>query len=139
MERPVFRPAGSVDMRSRVVVLVLLAMAAAASAQVRPARAPAPLTGTATLTGVVVSDDADARPIRRVAVTLNAPGDPRRQWVTSTDDSGRFAFAGLPAGSFSLVAAASISATESPTRNSRSRMPASSCVRCADAGCCATD
>ena len=92
-------------MRSRVVVLVLLAMAAAASAQVRPARAPAPLTGTATLTGVVVSDDADARPIRRVAVTLNAPGDPRRQWVTSTDDSGRFAFAGLPAGSFSLVAA----------------------------------
>ena len=92
-------------MRSRLSTLMLLAATVAASAQVRPARVPAPMTGTATLSGVVVSDDADARPIRRAAVTLNAPGDPRRQWVTSTDDTGRFAFAGLPSGSFSLVAA----------------------------------
>ena len=64
-----------------------------------------PMTGTASLSGVVVSDDADAQPIRRAAVSLGAAGDSRRQWVASTDDNGHFNFASLPAGSFTLFAA----------------------------------
>jgi hypothetical protein len=86
-------------------VLILVAIPAVAAAQVRPAPprpVPAPMTGTATLSGTVVTDDADSRPIRRAAVTLSAPGDARRQWMTSTDDNGRFAFGALPAGNYTL-------------------------------------
>ena len=68
-------------------------------------RATGPMTGTASLSGVVITDDLDGRPIRRAAVSLGVPGDSRRQWVTSTDDNGRFAFAGLPSGNFTLFAA----------------------------------
>jgi hypothetical protein len=89
------------------LILILLAIPALTAAQVRPAPprpVPAPMTGTATLSGTVVTEDADARPVRRAAVMLFAPGDVRRQWVASTDDNGRFAFGALPGGNYSLYA-----------------------------------
>jgi hypothetical protein len=56
--------------------------------------------GTALLAGAVVSDDLSSRPVRRATVTLSGP--PARLVVT--DDQGRFAFQGVPAGRFSLQA-----------------------------------
>jgi carboxypeptidase family protein len=60
-------------------------------------------TGTAAMTGVVVSDDATAGPVRRVVVTLNST-EPRVGRTGVTDDAGRFAFSGLPAGRYSVFA-----------------------------------
>ena len=60
--------------------------------------------GTASLAGTVVAaGGTSATPIRRVVVTLTGTGI--STFVQSvTDDQGRFAFAGLPAGRFSLTA-----------------------------------
>jgi hypothetical protein len=60
-------------------------------------------TGTAVLTGVVVSNDADARPVRRASVSLNG-GNLRTGRTALTDDSGAFIFAGLPSGTYSANA-----------------------------------
>jgi hypothetical protein len=70
------------------------------SAQVRDA-AVRPV-GTATISGVVVTDDANPRPLRRATVTINT-GDIRMPDTAMTDDNGAFAFAGLPAGNYTLV------------------------------------
>jgi protocatechuate 3,4-dioxygenase beta subunit len=54
------------------------------------------------LTGVVTTDETPARPLRHAIVTATAPEMPgARQSVT--DDEGRFAFAGLPPGRYSLT------------------------------------
>jgi hypothetical protein len=71
-----------------------------------PARDNAAVTapiGTATLSGVVMTDEANSHPLRRTVVTLNA-SDIHVGRTTVTDDAGRFTFASLPAGRFSLVA-----------------------------------
>ena len=52
--------------------------------------------GTAVLSGIVVSDDAEARPVRKARVTCSSPNVSGN--TTITDDGGRFVFAGLPAG-----------------------------------------
>jgi hypothetical protein len=89
-------------------VLFLAASSALAGQTQAPVRdlssaaAPAPV-GTATLSGVIMSDETPSRPLRRVVVTLNA-ADIRVGRTAVTDDEGRFAFASLPAGRFSLVA-----------------------------------
>jgi hypothetical protein len=59
--------------------------------------------GTGTITGTVVSDGEPARPVRRAVVTLNSP-DPYVGRTAITDDAGRFVFANLPAGRYSLSA-----------------------------------
>jgi Carboxypeptidase regulatory-like domain len=59
--------------------------------------------GTAVLTGVVISNDTDARPIRRVSVSLNG-GNLRASRTALTDDSGAFIFTGLPSGTYSANA-----------------------------------
>jgi uncharacterized protein (DUF2141 family) len=59
--------------------------------------------GTGAITGVVVSDDAAASPVRRVVVTINCT-EPRVGRTGVTDDAGRFAFLGLPAGRYSVAA-----------------------------------
>ncbi|HEX9365803.1 MAG TPA: carboxypeptidase-like regulatory domain-containing protein, partial [Vicinamibacterales bacterium] len=82
-------------------VLVLgLFSAEGLAAQTRDARAAA--RGTAVLSGVVVSDDADARPVRKARVTCSSPDVSGH--TTITDDGGRFMFAGLPAGRFTVAA-----------------------------------
>ncbi|MEZ5319685.1 MAG: carboxypeptidase-like regulatory domain-containing protein [Vicinamibacterales bacterium] len=60
-------------------------------------------TGTGSITGRVVTDDASARPLRRVVVML-ASGDLRGTQATTTDDEGRFGFAALPSGNYTITA-----------------------------------
>ncbi len=75
-----------------VIILAALASSAAGEA------------GAAALSGTVVTDDSFAAPVRRAIVTISGSGlTPSRSVIT--DDDGRFAFDGLPAGRFDLSAA----------------------------------
>jgi hypothetical protein len=67
----------------------------------RDAGAVAPVpTGTGLLSGVVV--DVEKKPLRRASVSVS--GDMRLNRTTVSDDAGRFAFAGLPTGRFTITA-----------------------------------
>lgn len=58
-----------------------------------------PGVGTASISGIVVTDDPDARPLRRVRVFVNnADGEVAR--TTISDDAGAFRFDGLPSGRY---------------------------------------
>lgn len=57
---------------------------------------------TVVLTGVVTTDDAPARPLRRAIVTATAPELKGARQVATNDD-GRFTFSELPPGRYSLV------------------------------------
>ena len=74
----------------------------AAQTVTRDAAKPAAV-GTASITGAIVSDDADARPLRRVRVGVMT-SDRRVSRTVVTDDEGRFDFAALPAGRYMLTA-----------------------------------
>jgi hypothetical protein len=63
--------------------------------------AGAPQTGTATIRGRVLSQA--GAPLRRAQVSLLAEGSPLRR-ATTTDADGRYAFADLPAGRFTITA-----------------------------------
>ncbi len=90
----------------RTLTLTLCAMVAAwaAGSAQAPPRASSPSTaapsGTASLAGVV--KDVDEVPVRRASVTIE--GDMHLERLTITDDAGRFAFADLPAGRFTISA-----------------------------------
>ncbi len=91
---------------SRVVPLVCLGIIAAstwsAAQQARDTTLTAgPSVGTAVVSGAVVTDDMQARPVRRAIVTIAGVGV-RGSRDTVTDDQGRFLFAGLPAGGYAL-------------------------------------
>ena len=61
------------------------------------------VSGTSTIAGVVMSAEAQARPVRRARVTISGSElDVSR--VTITSDDGRFTFDSLPAGSFTVSA-----------------------------------
>lgn len=60
-------------------------------------------TGTATLSGTIVTDDADARPVRMATVRLSSSAITTPQTETS-DGSGAFVFKNLPAGRYSIEA-----------------------------------
>ena len=75
---------------------------AIAQTPARDAAKPAPV-GTATLSGRIVSDDADARPLRRVRVGITT-SDRQVGRTVVTDDDGRFGFVALPAGRYMLNA-----------------------------------
>jgi Carboxypeptidase regulatory-like domain len=85
---------------------VIAAFALTAIMMQAPARdaRPAPAVGTATVAGIVVSADAQARPLRRARVTINGAGMGLGRTAITADD-GTFAFTGLPAGSYGLAAA----------------------------------
>jgi hypothetical protein len=59
--------------------------------------------GTAVLSGQTVTDDEAARPLRRVLLTLSG-AEIRGDRQVMSDDQGRFAFEGLPAGRYTLTA-----------------------------------
>jgi len=59
--------------------------------------------GTALLSGTIVTDDTDSRPVRRVRVAI-VTSDRQVGRTTITDDAGAFRFAGLPAGRYTLSA-----------------------------------
>jgi hypothetical protein len=85
-------------------VSALLA-AAPSGRQARDAAIALPPTGTATVSGVVVTDEANGQPVRKARVTLNSviSGLPGR--TVTTDDAGRFVFGNVAAGRFNLAAA----------------------------------
>ena len=84
------------SLRSLVVVALLLA------AQTQR-DSTAPPTGTGMITGTVFTDEATPRPVRRASVLL-ASGELKFPQTVVTDDAGRFVFASLAAGNYSLVA-----------------------------------
>jgi len=86
-------------LRAAVLTLICASpLTAAAQSRDTP---PLAARNTAVLGGVVVSDDQDQRPVRRVRVTCSG-GD--TSLTTITDDRGRFQFPGLRAGRY-LVSA----------------------------------
>ena len=90
-------------MKTRTVAAlaaVLLFGVHAAHAQLTRDARPVAI-GTATLSGTVVSDDADARPVRRARVTCSAP-ELTNGLTAITDDRGRFTCARLPAGRYTV-------------------------------------
>src|SRR4029079_1856561 len=69
----------------------------------RDARPPAPAGDVGTITGVVVSDEAQPRPLRRARVSLGRAGLTITRGVVTADD-GSFVFDRVPPGRFSLLA-----------------------------------
>lgn len=96
-------------MRSAAILVILFVYPMCAAAQVRdqprpPVRDNAPPTaGSASIVGTTVTDTEPARPLRRVIVTVNSTDQTVRK-ATVTDDNGRFAVTGLPAGRYYVSA-----------------------------------
>jgi protocatechuate 3,4-dioxygenase beta subunit len=61
---------------------------------------PAEATGTAMIAGRVLAADT-GRPVKRALVSVSGDGRPRS---TSTDEQGRYSIAGLPAGTYNVIA-----------------------------------
>ena len=80
-------------------LLVIVMAGASASAQTREARST--VRGSAVISGTVLSDEDEPRPVRRVRVTCTG-GDASATAIT--DDRGRFQFPGLRAGRYTLTA-----------------------------------
>src|SRR5688500_5518149 len=76
------------------------------NAQQRPARdaVTAEPIGTGSLSGTVVTDTGDERPVRRALISLTAPDAPAGGQQVLTDDAGRFTFVNLRPGRFMLAA-----------------------------------
>lgn len=86
----------------RAAALLAIAVVATHPVEAQTRDAAAPATGTASIAGRVLSDTQPPRPLRRAIVTINAPD--RTGSTAITDDAGRFAFANLPAGRYTLSA-----------------------------------
>ncbi len=86
-----------------VAAAVLVTAAADAGAQPARDRPREPPRGTATVAGVVLTDEAQPRPLRRARVTLSGSVLPLARALI-TDDQGAFAFEGLPAGRYAIGA-----------------------------------
>ncbi len=80
-------------------LLLLIVLPSTAAAQTRDVRASA---GGGSISGVVLSADVEAAPVRKARVTCTGPDAPGR--TTITDERGRFSFAGLPAGRYTIAA-----------------------------------
>lgn len=90
-------------MSARLIGVLAIAIASSAwGPQSRDSAPAAPATGS--ISGTVLVDGAAKQPARRVRVTLtNLTGATPGQ-TTTTDDSGAFAFAGVPDGRFEIQA-----------------------------------
>jgi hypothetical protein len=85
-----------------VTALLLAALLAQAQPPVRDARPPAGVASSS-IAGVVIADDAQARPLRRARVTLNGQALNMGRSVITADD-GSFAFDRVPPGRFTVGA-----------------------------------
>jgi len=87
-------------------IFAAVCFAAAHLAAQQPPRdtRPADKIGTASISGVVTSDEAQPRPLRRARVTLNGP-ELAMGRTSITADDGSFTFERLPAGRYTLAAA----------------------------------
>ena len=92
-------------MRGAAILSALLCAAAAAtvSSQQRDANLRTIPVGTAVLSGQTLTAEETPRPLRRVLVTLSG-AEARGDRQVMSDDQGRFAFDGLPAGRYTLRA-----------------------------------
>ena len=111
---------------TRAVTLALVSLAAASIAAQVPQR-DRPRTrrsGDSSITGVVLSDDEEPRPLRRAHVTLQGSALPGSE-IATTQDDGSFTFAGLPPGRYSVSAAKSAYVSMSYGATSTSRPGAS--------------
>jgi hypothetical protein len=87
------------------MILALLAVGVSMAPQQPPRDVTrGTVTGTVSLSGAVVTGDGTAQPVRRAIVTISGPTLAVGR-STITDDEGRFAFDGMPAGRFSVTAA----------------------------------
>jgi hypothetical protein len=86
--------------RTLLALLILLNLPAQQAARDTTA---APRPGTASLSGIVLTDEPSPTPIRNAIVTIN-DAEKRHGDTAISDDQGRFAFTGIPAGRFTLVA-----------------------------------
>jgi len=86
----------------RMVIAVLMLVGWLQQQPARDASTSRPSIGTASISGIVVSNDAERRPVRKAIVTLGGGIDPGP--ATMTDDAGRFVLANLPAGRYSVTA-----------------------------------
>ena len=92
-------------MRPLTLCLVLSLGWSAAPIRQQPAREVRRAgVGSGSVSGVVITDDAEGKPLRRARVFLNNP-DAEIARTTISDDAGRFAFAELPTGRYTLGAA----------------------------------
>jgi uncharacterized protein (DUF2141 family) len=96
-----------------VAALSAVAITTPAAARLQPPGGQPQLSGSARITGRIVASD-NGRPVRRASVSLSGVPDsqlnagPNRAYVSrrvETDVNGRFEFAGLPAGSYSVSVA----------------------------------
>jgi uncharacterized protein (DUF2141 family) len=90
--------------RARVVVALAFACGAAAAAQQQVRDNARVAADTASISGTVFVAGEAKQPARRVRVTLTNIARTSPGQTTTTDDSGAFAFRGLPAGRFELQA-----------------------------------
>jgi hypothetical protein len=84
-----------------ITVSWIVPMLIAASLQVPPRDVRAIVRGEAVISGVVITDEAQPRPVRHARVTLNGT-ETGVGLTTITDDRGQFVFAGLPAGRYTV-------------------------------------
>jgi hypothetical protein len=84
-----------------VAIAGVHAVAAHQAPQVRDAIVQ-PTAGTASISGQVVNDEEQPRPVRRAIVTLTG-SDLRPSRGAITDDEGRFTIANLPPGRVTLT------------------------------------
>ena len=87
-----------------VLLLVALSGVAAMSARQQVRDAAPVVSGTGSISGRVFVDGAERQPARRVRVTLTELARTMPGLTTTTDDTGAFSFAGLPAGRFEIQA-----------------------------------
>src|SRR4051812_44850600 len=80
------------------LALVVLGFACIADAQTRDPRSTPGVTGA--ISGTVVSDEPQPRPVRRVRVTCTGPDFSA---TAISDDRGRFSFTGLKAGRYIIA------------------------------------
>ena len=84
-----------------MIAIGLALLAAIAGQQSAPREMVTPPRAAAVLSGTVVTDDIEARPVRHARVTCSSP-QLRSDITTVTDDRGRFTFAALPAGRYTI-------------------------------------
>jgi hypothetical protein len=111
---------------TRTIALALISLiAASVAAQVpqrdRPRTRP---SGNSSISGIVVSDEQEPRPLRRAHVTLQGTALQGSELAVTADD-GTFRFVGLPAGRYSVSAAKSAYVSMSYGASAPSRLGAS--------------
>jgi hypothetical protein len=84
-------------------VLIVLGSLSAGPIAAQPRDTPGSAKSAGVIVGIVVADDAEAKPVRRARVTCT-PTDAPLGVTTITDDAGRFACGGLATGRFIVMA-----------------------------------